>query len=260
MDINVGFQRYFDACRADCDVDLQDVFALRYRIYCLERGYETSADFPDGLERDQYDDHSLHGLIRVASNQAPIACVRLVLPASGEPDRQFPMERFCGHVIDPEILGRFDFEREGLAEVSRFAISRVLTRRHGESESLSGVAEFPNDDLLPDAIGRRLFPHVSLGLIAMALGMCREHNIRWVYAVMEPALDRLLCRFGIRFIQLGPVVDYHGQRQPMIAKVEDILHGIYQARPDLYRLVEALGGGLEQSPVEKQAVGVSAVA
>jgi len=55
-------------------------------------------------------------------------------------------------------------------------------------------------------------------------------------------LHRLLGRSGIEFTSIGPVVNYHGRRQPMIASVSDLLSNIYSKRYEFFRLIDGLGG------------------
>jgi N-acyl amino acid synthase of PEP-CTERM/exosortase system len=69
----------------------------------------------------------------------------------------------------------------------------------------------------------------------------QQHISHW-YAVMEPSLSRLLGRSGVEFTAIGPVMNYHGRRQPMIASVNDLLSNIYSKRYDFFRLIDHLGG------------------
>src|SRR3546814_10050153 len=45
-------------------------------------------------------------------------------------------------------------------------------------------------------------------------------------AVMERPLLRLLDRLGIRFTHIGPLVEYHGRRQPYMLKLETMLQEV----------------------------------
>ena len=37
-------------------------YQLRYQVYCQKLAYEDPTQFPDGEERDQYDEHAVHFL------------------------------------------------------------------------------------------------------------------------------------------------------------------------------------------------------
>jgi GNAT acetyltransferase-like protein len=62
-----------------------------YRVRCdtvVAEGWATTADFPDGLERDEFDEGAVHVLGR--SGDRSIAVARLVFP---EPERPLPTEQ-----------------------------------------------------------------------------------------------------------------------------------------------------------------------
>ena len=40
----------------------EDVFRLRYRVFCLEKKWLNPEEYPDGKETDEYDQHSVHFL------------------------------------------------------------------------------------------------------------------------------------------------------------------------------------------------------
>src|ERR1700712_1942968 len=54
---------YFSTVLADSPVLQQTAHALRFQVYCLERKFENEEEHPDGLEKDEYDAHSIQGLL-----------------------------------------------------------------------------------------------------------------------------------------------------------------------------------------------------
>jgi N-acyl amino acid synthase of PEP-CTERM/exosortase system len=86
---------------------------------------------------------------------------------------------------------------------------------------------------------RRLLPHITLGLIRGILGICLDYEIALLAAVMEPLLLRILARLGLDFAPLGPLVRYHGLRQPCAADIADLIHGARERRGVLWQIVEA---------------------
>jgi N-acyl amino acid synthase of PEP-CTERM/exosortase system len=40
---------------------------------------------------------------------------------------------------------------------------------------------------------------------------------------MEPALIRILTRFGVEFTPIGDLMEHHGLRQPCVARLDDLL-------------------------------------
>ena len=215
-----------------------DAHRLRFAVYCSERGYEDPNRFPDQLESDEYDMGSIHSLVRHRESNHVLGVVRLVLPDKVNPDRPFPIEQHFGHVFENSILQKFDFSGHDIAEVSRFAISQQSVKNILSSSSQSSLESL----MTYRRAAKELLPHISLGLIAMLFVISQQHQLNYWYAAMEPSLNRRLSRLGIRFTRIGPVIDYHGKRQPMIGKVDDLLRNIYYEKNDLFQLIKSMGG------------------
>lgn len=43
-----AYNKYFKVIRADSPELLDEVFRLRYQVYCIEHKFENQHDFPDG--------------------------------------------------------------------------------------------------------------------------------------------------------------------------------------------------------------------
>ena len=54
---------------------------------------------------------------------------------------------------------------------------------------------------------------------------------------MEPALKRVFSAMGIYFVEVGPLVDYHGMRVPCVIKVTDLLNSIAEKDIDYWAMV-----------------------
>ena len=234
-----SFHTHLEARTAVNDELKRSAYRLRYNVYCVERGYEDESDFPDKMEMDEFDSESVHAVVRHKSSNCPVGVVRLVLPNQKRPERQFPIETHFGHRFEKPTLNKFNFSRHNIAEVSRFAVSKQslvqIQRRLAE--------EIHHED--PNLRRRdptQLLPQISLGLIAMLFVISKQHGIGYWYAAMEPSLSRLLTRLGIEFSSIGPVMNYHGKRQPMIAKVDDLLENIQRSRRDFFTLITNIGG------------------
>ena len=84
-----AYNRYFEVMLVDDRPDLiNEVYRLRYHIYCIEHPFEDPAQFPDQLERDRYDDRSLHSLLIHRPSGVIAGTVRLILPEPGRPCRE----------------------------------------------------------------------------------------------------------------------------------------------------------------------------
>jgi N-acyl amino acid synthase of PEP-CTERM/exosortase system len=70
---------------------------------------------------------------------------------------------------------------------------------------------------------RQMVPYIRFGLIRGVVEVCREHGISHICAAMEPALIRILGRFGLHFEEIGRLVKFHGMRQPCVARIGDLV-------------------------------------
>jgi N-acyl amino acid synthase of PEP-CTERM/exosortase system len=227
------YKQLFECVQAKTPELLREAYRLRYEVYCIEHQFLDPADNPGGLERDAYDSHSVQGVLLHRDSQMMVGTVRLVLHESGAVGGSLPFHEVCQHprLKDPNFL-----PLETTAELSRFAISKSFRRRADDGTYSRAYAP---EELAWDP--RRVIPHMALGLMTIALQMSLPHNIRDVCAVMDPALLRLVARFGIHFHTLGPIVDYHGGRQPCYANVEEMLAGVEAERPDVWEVITDCG-------------------
>ena len=204
------FERYFDVRRADDDASRREVFALRYAVYCEELGYEDPGAFPDGLERDAHDEHAVFALMRHLPTGRVAACVRLIL-ARGRPGARFPFESVCAGRLDPTLLDLERLDRARAGEISRLAVHHDFRRRGHESRLPEGAV----------LAGAR-YPLVAMGLFLTATALAIEEGLEQAFMMTEPRLARLLATCGIRFTQVGDVIDYHGQRGPFRITRDDL--------------------------------------
>ena len=228
VDILVRYNRSFRTQRAETAEMIQMAQKIRYQVYCLERRFETAAEHRDGLETDSFDAMAVHSLLFHRTASDPIGTARLIVPgyaASGLPIQQLLHE--SGLRIEDHV------PLESVAEVSRFSISHQFRRRCGEGHSmndtnrdkeLSGV--LPCLGLLQDLLRHS----IALGLTHWA-------------AVMEPKLLRMLAAMGIHTTPVGPLVSYHGLRQPCYCRISAMLERLRHERPEHW-LVLTDGGEL----------------
>jgi N-acyl amino acid synthase of PEP-CTERM/exosortase system len=226
-----SFNEHFDVVRADT-ADLRDlVYRVRYQVYCIENPFEDPARCPTQRETDEDDDRAVHTLLLHRGSGAAAGTARLILPRPGT-GRPLPIERILRASGARMLL----LPSPRTAEVSRFAISREFRRRR--SDSRYADAAFDSTCSEPGAVERRLLPHITLGLIRGILGICLEHEITQLAAVMDPALLRLLARLGVAFAPLGPLVQYHGWRQPCAAEITCLIREARERNGLLWRYLQ----------------------
>jgi N-acyl-L-homoserine lactone synthetase len=175
---------------AETSEQLREVFRLRHQVYCVERGYEPG---DDGEETDEFDARSQHVLLRHAGDGEVVGTVRIIAADRGNLGDSFPMQRLC----NSRLLSHLPLATTG--EVSRFALSKL--RRMS----------------CPDAALLRLA--LVRGLVQLSSEMGITH---WM-AVMERSLLRLNERNAIFFDRTGPLVSYHGIRQPAVTDLASML-------------------------------------
>ena len=88
---------------------------------------------------------------------------------------------------------------------------------------------------------RRSGPLMRLGLIQILIRMSLLHGITHWCAVMEPTLLRMLDAMAIRFTRLGPLVDYHGLRQPCFCDISKALKDVRRERPEYWEVLTRAG-------------------
>jgi N-acyl amino acid synthase of PEP-CTERM/exosortase system len=224
------YQQLFQGIIANTPQLRREAYRLRYQVYCVEHNFLDQAENPGALERDPYDDHSVHTLLQHRKSGTIVGTMRLVLHKPGASKGSLPFHAVC-RAPDRDFL-----PIETTAEFSRLAVSKMVRRRvhdgtYGQAydlELLSGEC-------------RRHIPHITFGLMTMSLQEGIKHGIEYVCAVMEPALLRLLARFGIHFEPIGPLVDYHGWRQPCYARVRSLMERIEREQPEIWQIITDRG-------------------
>jgi N-acyl amino acid synthase of PEP-CTERM/exosortase system len=183
------------------------------------------------LERDEFDVHSAHSLLIHRATNTALGTVRLILPVAGDLEHSFPVQR----VLDPDSSRAFNqLPLASTAEVSRFSISRQLRRSTDVSGNQEQTGFVNNSGAL-----------MRLGLIQALVRMSLQHGITHWCAAMEPTLLRMLSAMAIRFRPVGPLVEYHGLRQPCYCVVADILDAVRRERPSFWAVLTD-GGTLSQ--------------
>lgn len=227
--LSENFLRYFDVEFAASEAELAEVYGIRYRVYCEEFGYEPVDAFPDRMEKDDFDEASLHALIVHKSSGLGAGCVRLVSPTGKNGEHALPFEKNCADSLDTTLIESLELDRNYMCEISRLAVDGAFRRRSGEEVTRYGVIE----GLDCSQQERRTFSMIAVTCFLAATALTSISGRTKVFAMMEPFLPRLLQRSGIAFRRVGEDIDYHGLRAPYFITTESAIDNM---RPDLKEL------------------------
>jgi N-acyl amino acid synthase of PEP-CTERM/exosortase system len=194
------YREHFEVVRASTPFLLDQVYRLRYQVYCVENAYRDRQ--LEGRETDIYDERSVHALLVHRRSEAVAGTVRVILPGTDQQHPPLPIN-IVADSEQRELLRRLP--RSRTAELSRFAVSKEFRQRCTDRED------------------HRMLRYITIGLIRAALELCCDHGIKYVCAVMGHSLIRLLGRLGFVFDHLGGLIEYHGARQPCVAQVNQIV-------------------------------------
>jgi len=198
---------------ADTDEMLDEVFRLRYQVYCVEKGFLSGEG---GRETDDFDSVARHVLLIHRPTGQSVGTVRVVPPSGTLGLSGVPMTRLCP-LSQMRSLPNFT-----TGEISRFAVSK--SRR----------------------VSCRAGAMFRLGLMQGIVRASTELGLTHWCAIMEPILRRLLQSDGIHFDLLGDPVEYCGLRLPLGGDIDTVLAGIHAERPDVWNYI-TLGGTLWRS-------------
>jgi len=240
------FHRYFRAVSATTDEQRNEVFRIRYDVYCAELGFEDPGKFVDRREIDVYDEFSLHCLLYHRGSDGYAGCVRLVMVDPQRKDDLLPFEHLCRDTMYRDVLAGLVKDRTKVAEISRLAVRSTFRRRKGESNIPGTIIEERKR-----GFGAMRTPWIALGLYLSAAATGLIKGLDGVFALMEPRLARRLGAYGLKFIQVGEPVEHRGQRAPFFISREALYANIAPPVRGLLEVVEddlRKTGGAENIP------------
>lgn len=201
------FSQYFSLSIANNETLLQEVYKIRYEVYCEELNYEAPENFPDGMETDIYDKHSIHCLLKHKPTGTYAGCVRIITPGYKGTATAYPWQKFASSIVYPHS----QYQWNNICEVSRLAVRSQFRKRKGD-----GVLPF--GEVSPDVnTGQRRFPLIAMSLYWAAFCLALNLDLD-IFAIMEPRLARHLRRCGLRYCPVSDLFEFHGKRGIFYAK------------------------------------------
>jgi N-acyl amino acid synthase of PEP-CTERM/exosortase system len=249
IDLLTRHDLYFETRAAASPELVEMAHSVRYQVYVLERKFFSEADQQSsGLEVDEFDSHSLHGLLFHRPTGEAMGTVRLIQPEPGNEHNSLPIQ----HMLRENGLDLSDFlDVNRAVEISRFAISKRLRRRPADDGG-QAVAAPP----LSREERERRGNLPCLSLIQFLLRQSVENGVLYWTAVMEEKLLRMLASMGIHFIPAGPMVSHHGLRQPSYLYIPRMLEQVWEEHPDYWNVLTNAGelSRKMKSPVRARAL------
>jgi N-acyl amino acid synthase of PEP-CTERM/exosortase system len=199
---------------------LEQSYALRYQVYCLERRFLPAENYVRGLEIDEFDRHAIHvGAIDARGELAGTARAVTVSELG------LPLFRHC--TTFPHEMDRQP-EYRCLVEVGRLAVSRTYRRRVDDHPS---GGQIPGGTAGNGQVEKRRHQADVLVTVLKALYQATKRigATHWL-AAMEPSLERLLAHHGFPFRVLGPESDYFGLVAPYLLDLNELDRVIMSGR------------------------------
>jgi N-acyl amino acid synthase of PEP-CTERM/exosortase system len=221
----------YEIVPAFTDALKDEVYRIRHQVYCEELAFEPRR--PDRRERDEYDAHSLHLLLRSAHSGEFIACTRIVRTRPEDPHYPLPFEKACAATLDRSIVDPAKLSRGGIGEVSRLAVLARFRKRQGEEKREAGFMR---------KFGRQMHPRLPCILADLYLGtieLARLNGIDTLFVLTEERLARHLRMLGVKIQAIGTPIEHCGRRLPSMMSASGIIDNLnFIARP-LYRTIAA---------------------
>lgn len=167
--------------------ELDEIYRIRYQVYCEEYKYLESKDYPNGRESDKFDEHSLHLVVRHKSGDLA-ATARLII----------------GHPVGLPILKNFDIDfsvpndkAKNVAEVSRLIVGKTYRRKHLLMVLVKGLYLLVKEKKINDVfcvIDDRLYPHlIDLGIPVKKIGQPKIfQGVTAPYLIQVDELEELM--------------------------------------------------------------------
>ena len=206
---------------------ISEVYKLRYKVYCDEWGFEKPEDHPGGIEKDDFDQYSVHMVALTKDRKELIGTMRLILAS----ELGFPLEGHCKITTDLSAI-----PRERIGEISRLAISKDYRKRAGDRLIYDRGESEEHAFKRSDTAEKRLCEYAIIsGLYTCMYKESVSLGLTHWFAVMAKGLSILLNRLSVTFTPIGPEVYYHGVRTPYIGQIDEIVSTVTRENPEFFR-------------------------
>lgn len=228
------FHDHFRVVIADTQALKEEVFKIRFQVYCEELGFEPVENFPDGMEQDIYDSRSIHCLLQHKLSNVYAGCVRIISCDHNNPFALYPVEKVCQGGLQ---LDAVHFNRSQFAEVSRLAVKAEFRKRVEGSQDTNKLLSFEEAQFQHTAHDKCTMPVVALGLYLVSTSIVKALELRFL-TLMEGRLARHLKRCGLPSTKIGEFVELRGQRAPYLMDPSEIVQSLPIESLELFHSID----------------------
>lgn len=233
------YDHTFEVVRADTDALKEQVFRLRYQIFCEEHNCEPIEGRSNNILVDPHDGHSIHFLLMHRETGTPAGAASVVLPRDERAGKSFPVQEICDHP-----LLHMPGETMRLCEISRLCMAPRFRRRPEDGRFLP--AYYPQDWGLKFTDGkmsfiRRRIPYAPLGLLRAAFEIALSSHLMDCVCLIESEQLRSLQALGMSYRVLGPRLQGRVSFQPVIFNIKIALDTMREENPHCYDIVSDKG-------------------
>jgi N-acyl amino acid synthase of PEP-CTERM/exosortase system len=197
---------------------------IRHQVFCEELELMKKVD--DKFETDQFDSYSSACVVKHARTHEYAGTLRIIKPDN--PMQLLQIEKNCLDVITNMDFHPSRFPQDKICEISRLAVPEAFRKKTIENEA------YTNLDL-------QFFPMISVGLYLTAMAQILKFGTNHVFIMVEPRLVRNIALIGVKFKQIGPVVDYIGKRAPFYIDANTVraslAKGYHQMLEDIEQMI-----------------------
>lgn len=231
------FNSTFQLMRADTQELRDRAHSLRYQVFCVENQLLNPENYPDGLEKDSYDDHAECFVLMHRHTHMVVGAIRMIFPEEHELGSGTPI-----YNIAPEVTKYCLAKGEAIPEISRFCISKEFRRQITDTSVYEGIRDINHMTDRPVAwLTQISLPMMSLGLLRAVIEMALIRQKKCAFGMIEPFLLNLLSEIEMPFERIGPIVEYLNARQPIFLDAREVFDKTRKHRPDVYGILSDNG-------------------
>lgn len=195
----VTFFHNFEFYISEDKDELNELYKIRYQVYCEEFGYLEKEEYPNKVEYDIFDSNSVHFILRHRKSKEVAATVRLILNSN----LRFPIEKHFTLDLQKQFVNNTN-----IAEISRLIVAKKYRKK-----------------LLLISLIKGLFSFIW------------SKKIDYIYAVLDDKLFKTVKKMGFPFKKIGAPSVYQGFTTPYIINVQEMMDNLYDCNPRLLKYI-----------------------